>query len=70
MSHALEKEAASRYRDLAARMRLRQEQKLAGLFEFLASIEEKHAAHVAARALEAMGKPVDPARILGSAREF
>jgi rubrerythrin len=63
MSHALEKEAASRYRDLAARMRLRQEQKLAGLFEFLASIEEKHAAHVAARALEAMGKPVDPARI-------
>ena len=63
MSHALEKEAASRYRDLAARMRLRQEQKLAGLFEFLASIEEKHAAHIAARALEAMGKPVDPARI-------
>ena len=38
MSHALEKEAACRYRDLAARMRLRQEQKLAGLFEFLASI--------------------------------
>jgi rubrerythrin len=63
MSHALEKEAASRYRDLAARMRLRQEQKLAGLFEFLASIEEKHAAHVAARALEALGKPVDPARV-------
>ena len=63
MSHALEKEAASRYRDLAARMRLRQEQKLAGLFEFLASIEEKHAAHSAARALEAMGTPGDPARI-------
>jgi rubrerythrin len=63
MSHALEKEAASRYRDLAARMRLRQEQKLAGLFEFLASIEEKHAAHVTARALEALGKPVDPARV-------
>jgi rubrerythrin len=63
MSHALEKEAASRYRHLAARMLLRQEQKLAALFEFLASIEEKHAAHVAARALEAVGKPVDPARI-------
>ena len=63
MSHALEKEAASRYRDLAARMRLRQDQKLAGLFEFLASIEEKHAAHVAGRALEALGKPVDPARV-------
>jgi len=63
MSHALEKEAASRYLDLAARMRLRQEQKLAGLFEFLASIEEKHAVHIAARSLEALGKPIDLARI-------
>jgi rubrerythrin len=46
----LEKEAARRYLDLAARMRLRNEGRLAALFDFLASIEEKHAAAVIQRA--------------------
>jgi len=46
MAHALEQEAARRYRELAARMHLRNEQPLADLFQFLASIEEKHAAHI------------------------
>src|SRR5215472_4842892 len=63
MAHALEKEAARRYRELAARMRLRREAALAELFEFLAGIEEKHAGHVTERATTFLGRPIDPARV-------
>jgi rubrerythrin len=51
----LEKEAARRYLELAARMQLRGEVRLCALFNFLASIEEKHAAGVALRAEQIMG---------------
>lgn len=63
MSHALEKEAARRYRDLAAAMRLRQDEQLAELFDFLASIEEKHAKHIEERASEIAGKSLSPQQI-------
>lgn len=46
MAHAMEHQAARRYRDLAARMRLRGDDRLEALFSFLADIEEKHAAHI------------------------
>lgn len=52
---SLEKQAARRYTDLAARMRLRNEARLAALFDFLASIEEKHAAAVTQRAEQVIG---------------
>jgi len=55
MAQAMESEAARRYRELAARMRLRAEEKLAALFEFLASIEDKHAAQVGSRAKDELG---------------
>lgn len=51
----LEKEAARRYLELGARMRLRGEERLAALFDFLASIEEKHAKAVVQRAEETIG---------------
>ena len=51
----LEKEAARRYLELAARMRLRNEGRLSALFTFLASIEEKHAVGVAQRAEQIIG---------------
>jgi rubrerythrin len=63
VSHALEKEAARRYRDLAAKMSLRQEGKLQSLFEFMASIEEKHADHVAGLSLRVLGRAIAPEQI-------
>ncbi len=51
MAFAMELESARRYRDLADRMQLRREERLVNLFQFLANVEEKHAAHIdAARA--------------------
>jgi rubrerythrin len=52
MAQAIEEEAARSYRELAARMRLRDEERLATLFDFLAAIEDKHVAQVARRASE------------------
>jgi rubrerythrin len=63
IAHAMEKEAARRYRELAARMRLRREDGLAALFDFLASIEDKHAAHIDRRATEALGRSVSAERV-------
>ena len=57
MAQAMEQAAAQRYRDLAAGMRLRGAEHLAALFDFLATIEEKHAAAVARRAAGAPGRP-------------
>jgi rubrerythrin len=55
VAHALETEAAQRYRELAQRMRLSEEDELARLFVSLGDIEEKHAAHVDRRSLEMLG---------------
>lgn len=55
LAFSLEEEAARRYIELAARMRLRHEGRLAALFDFLASIEKKHAAGVAQRAEQMIG---------------
>jgi rubrerythrin len=60
IAYALELEAVARYRELAARMRLRGEDPLAGLFAFLARIEEKHAAEIDRRSEAILGKSPDP----------
>jgi rubrerythrin len=49
MAHAMEKEAARRYRGLAVGMRARGSMELARLFEFLESLEEKHAVQLEQR---------------------
>lgn len=58
MAHAMEKEAGRRYRQLAAQMRLRQEDHLAELFTFLSEIEEKHVSKIEDRARELLATPV------------
>lgn len=58
MAQAMEKEAAQHYRELAARMRLRQEDRLAGLFTFLAEIEDKHVRKIEDRDHELLAEPV------------
>lgn len=63
LAHALEHEAGRRYRELATRMRARNEEALAQLFAFLANIEDKHAAEVDARAEALIGHPPDPTAV-------
>lgn len=46
VAHAMEQQAARRYRNLAARMKLRGDDRLDALFSFLADIEEKHVVHI------------------------
>lgn len=58
VARAMEREAARRYEDLAARMRLRGEPKLYELFKFLARIEGKHAAHIEQESLRTTGQAV------------
>jgi len=58
MAKVMEQEAARRYRELAARMRLRGEDHLGGLFEFLAGVEDKHVRKIDDRALERSAKPL------------
>lgn len=60
IAHAMELEAARRYRELAVRMRIQNEEPLGALFTFLAEIEDKHAAEVEARAAGITGHPPDP----------
>ena len=62
MAEAMEKEAARRYRVLAARMRLRDEDRLAGLFTFLSEIEEKHAGKIEREAEQVLNRPLSPMR--------
>jgi len=52
LARALESEAARRYSELASSMRLRDEVRLAALFDFLADIERKHAVQIAERAAD------------------
>lgn len=49
MAHAMELEAARRYRELAVSMRTRHSEELARLFDFLQSLEEKHASQLEQR---------------------
>jgi rubrerythrin len=63
IAHALEREAARRYRELAARMHSQGEAALAALFAFLAEIEDKHVAQVEARATEITGHMPDAAQM-------
>lgn len=49
MAHAMELEAARRYRELAVSMRTRRSEELARLFDFLQSLEEKHASQLEQR---------------------
>jgi len=60
LAHALEHEAAHRYRELAMRMRAQNEEALATLFTFLANIEDKHAAEVDARSVALIGHTPAP----------
>jgi rubrerythrin len=56
MAEALEKEAATRYRDLSARMARQGDAEMAAQFEVLAKMEELHADHVADRARALIGR--------------
>ena len=60
MAEAMEKEAARRYRVLATRMKLRNEDRLAKLFTFLAEIEDKHARKVERDAEQVLNRPISP----------
>jgi rubrerythrin len=60
MAVSIEHDAARRYRELAARMRLRDAPHVAAIFDLLASIEAKHAVAIAdsgGQSTEAMEKP-------------
>src|SRR4051794_200718 len=63
LAHALEQEAASRYLNLASKMRLCGENELEKLFLFLSSIEDKHAQQVEMRSTQLTGAPPDPAHV-------
>lgn len=62
LAGAMEQEAARRYRELAARMRLRGEDRLATLFDFFAGVEDKHATKLSDRSLASARPPLDAAR--------
>lgn len=63
IAHAMEEEAARRYRDFAQHMRDQGETAVADLFSFLAQVEDKHAGQVDAHARTIIGKAPDPAHI-------
>lgn len=63
IAHAMEMEAGRRYRDLAARMRLRGNAALAELFTFLGGIEEKHASKIDSTAISLTGRAAEPAHV-------
>lgn len=57
----MDREAGRRYREIALRMRLQGEEELDTLFNFLAKIEDEHAADIDARAVMLFGQASDPA---------
>jgi len=63
LAHALEREAASRYLNLASKMRICGENDLEKLFSFLSTVEDKHAQQVEVRSTALIGTPPDPARV-------
>jgi rubrerythrin len=63
LAYAMEEEAARRYRELAARMRLRRESRLAALFDFFADVEDKHATQIGDHSLATGGPSRDAGRI-------
>jgi rubrerythrin len=56
IAHAMELEAGRRYRELADHMRRQDEAQLAGIFAFLADVEDKHARVIDARAQMVLGQ--------------
>src|SRR3954454_24158980 len=63
VAHALEQEAAARYRALSAEMLRFGNTAMAAQFEQLAGYEDRHAADVAGRSRSLLGRPPDPGRI-------
>jgi rubrerythrin len=63
IAHAMEQEAARRYGELAARMRIQGEDSLAALFALFADIEAKHVDNVDARSFAILGHAPDPASV-------
>jgi rubrerythrin len=63
VAHAMEQEAARRYRALCADMRLHGNPQLAAQFETLADVEDRHATEVAGRSQAMLGHSPDPAEV-------
>jgi rubrerythrin len=63
VAHALEQEAAVRYRTLSAHMQRQGDTAMAAQFEMLAGLEDRHVAAVAMRSHALVGSAPDPARI-------
>jgi rubrerythrin len=63
IAHAMEQEAAERYGQLAARMRVEGNSDLAALFERLASEEQGHERSVVSWSRQRIGKAPDPSAI-------
>lgn len=63
IAHAMEREAARRYRVLAERMRIQGVESLDALFTFLAGIEDKHADQVDTRAQLILGHAPSPTSV-------
>ena len=63
VAHALEQEAAARYRDLSAGMAREGDTAMAAWFADLADIEDRHAAQVADRSQALLGHSPDPAQV-------
>jgi rubrerythrin len=63
IAHAMEHEAATRYEDIAQRMRAEGNQGLAELFEHLAAEERRHVDSVDAWSQTERGRPPDPALV-------
>jgi rubrerythrin len=63
VAEALEKEAAARYRNLAARMTRQGDLEMAAQFEALAGMEDRHASQVGDRSLALLGHRPDVTKV-------
>ncbi len=63
VAHALEQEAAARYRELSAGVAREGDSAIAAWFADLADMEDRHAAHVADRSQTLLGHRPDPAQV-------
>ncbi len=62
VAEALEQEAASRYRSLAARMARQGDMEMTALFDMLAGMEDRHASQIGDRSLALLGHKPDLSR--------
>jgi rubrerythrin len=60
VANAMERDSADRYRGFAARLRKQGDTALAGQFEALAELEDRHVGEVAARARSSLGRSGSP----------